>query len=206
MRTFAKLISALFHPLLMLTYGVGIALYCTHLNELTASLKCAVLTRIFLTSALFPSLLIALLIHRGIVADAELTNRRERSAPYLIFILGYAVSAFYLQRMHMPLWIVTGIAGCAAALVIALVINLFWKISAHSIGIGGLLGSVLGVTAILGIDPTPAFIILILAAGLVGVSRLYLGRHTPLQVYAGFLLGLFTVSGLLTALHRFFYH
>jgi membrane-associated phospholipid phosphatase len=202
MRTFAKLISALFHPLLMLTYGVGMALYCTHLNVLPPELKLAVIGRIFLTSSVIPLLLIALLIRYGFVGDAELTDRSQRYVPYLIFIFGYVAGAVFLQRMHMPFWIITGIAGSATALVIALVINLFWKISAHSIGIGGLLGGAIGGAVLLNIDPTPALVFLIPAAGLVGTSRLYLGRHTPTQVYAGFFLGTLTVSGLLISLYH----
>ena len=57
------------------------------------------------------------------------------------------------------------------------------------IGVGGLLGGLMGVARIHLINPYPAFMVVLLIAGLLGTSRIFLKRHTPMQVYAGFSLG-----------------
>jgi membrane-associated phospholipid phosphatase len=203
MRTFANLISALFHPLMMVTYGVGLALSFTYLNVYPLPLRRMVFGVAFFTTSILPSMIIAVLLRTKVVSNAELTNRKERFIPYFIFILAYIACLYYLHRMRMPVWMLTGIAGACGALIMAVGINFFWKISAHCIGIGGLIGGVMGVAFVLQTNICFGFATLILIAGLVGTSRLYLGRHTPAQVYAGFALGLGCVF-LTLALLRFF--
>ena len=125
----------------------------------------------------------------GAAVDLELSDRHERVVPYLIFITSIMVCAFYMYKMMLPFWFISLLLGACVALILALLINFFWKISAHAIGIGGLLGGIMGVARIHLINPYWAFIIVILIAGLVGTSRIFLKRHTPMQVYAGFCLG-----------------
>ena len=131
MRLFSNIISGMFHPLLMVTYGVILALSFTYLAIYPPTMK------MFLVGGAFLSLLM----------------------------------------------------GACVALLFSLCINFFWKISAHTLGIGGLLGGIMGVARIHLINPYWGFIIILLAAGLVGTSRIFLKRHTPMQVYAGFCLG-----------------
>ena len=157
MRLFSNIISGMFHPLLMVTYGVVLALTFTYL-------------------AIYPPAM-------------KLSDRHERVVPYLIFITSIMVCAFYMYKMMLPFWFISLLLGACVALILALLINFFWKISAHAIGTGGLLGGIMGVARIHLINPYWAFIIVILIAGLVGTSRIFLKRHTPMQVYAGFCLG-----------------
>lgn len=53
----------------------------------------------------------------------------------------------------MPFWLLAMLIGACVALVIALCVNFAWKISAHAIGIGGLLGAIMGVARIHMINP-----------------------------------------------------
>ena len=57
------------------------------------------------------------------------------------------------------------------------------------LGIGGLLGGIMGIAQIHMMNPYWAFIIVFIIAGLLGTSRIFLRKHTPMQVYAGFCLG-----------------
>jgi membrane-associated phospholipid phosphatase len=70
------------------------------------------------------------------------------------------------------------------------------------IGIGGFTGMLIAISQILGAPILSIIIISILIAGLLGSSRLVLNAHTPLQVYTGFLIGLFTEWWLITGLSR----
>jgi membrane-associated phospholipid phosphatase len=204
MKTFATLISALFHPLMILTYGLVLALSFTYLSVYPLSLRTTILAFTFLSTSLLPSLLIALLIRANVVSNAELTHRNERFIPYLIFILSYLICLFYLYRMRMPIWLLATIVAACCSLLLALAINFFWKISAHSIAIGSLLGAVSALSSILHTDVTPALSPLILIAGLVLSSRLYLNRHTPAQVYAGFLFGFVSLFSILLLSRLYF--
>jgi membrane-associated phospholipid phosphatase len=63
------------------------------------------------------------------------------------------------------------------------------------LGMGGIVGTIIGLILRYQIDAVPLVISLILISGLVGYSRLRLNAHTPLQVYAGFVLGTMILTG-----------
>ena len=189
MRLFSNILSTLFHPLLMETYGITFALMGTFLALYPLRMKLLIWGSAFLSTAVLPGLFIYLLTRTGAASDLELTKRKERALPYLIVISSVALCLYFLYRMMMPFWLIAILMGICVALLIALCINFFWKISAHMIGIGGLLGGLMGVARIHLINPYLLFIAVLLIAGLLGTSRIFLKRHTPLQVYAGFSLG-----------------
>ncbi|OAV67210.1 hypothetical protein Barb6XT_01578 [Bacteroidales bacterium Barb6XT] len=195
MRLFSNLISGLFHPLLMATYGIALVLTCTYLSVYPSSVKWAVLGGTFLTTAFFPAAFILLLIKSGVASDVELTHRKERLAPYLVIIVSLAVCTYYFHKMQMPFWLPAVVTGACGALTVAACINFFWKISAHTIGIGGLTGGVMGIARLYQANPYQGFMLLFIIAGLVAASRIYLRRHTPMQTYSGFALGFACVFG-----------
>ena len=85
--------------------------------------------------------------------------------------------------------------GAAFSVTAAFVINLKWKISIHMLGMGGIVGTIIGLILRYQIDAVPLVISLVILSGLVGYSRLRLDAHTPLQVYAGFVLGTLILTG-----------
>ncbi len=96
--------------------------------------------------------------------------------------------------MQMPKWFLMMIAASIAIMLIAILITLIWKISAHMFGIGGIIGGVMSISYFVErSNPYYLFMILLIIAGMIGTSRLILKRHTLGQVIGGFLLG-FTVS------------
>lgn len=205
MRLFANITSFLFHPLLMVTYGVALALAFTYLVIYPLNVKLMLVGGTFVTTAVVPGLFILLMVKNGAAVDLELSDRKERVVPYLIFITSILVCLFFMYKMLMPFWLLAMLIGACLALIIALCINFFWKISAHALGIGGLLGGIMGVARIHMINPYGAFILVLLIAGLVGTSRIFLKRHTPMQVYAGFCLGFICtfVASLLSYIYLF---
>ncbi len=189
MKRFATIISGMFHPLLMATYGIILALTFTYLSMFPTEVKVWLASGVFLMTACVPAAFILLMLKIGTAGDADLTNREERVLPYFVFMCALLATAFFLYRMIMPVWLVSQMMGASVALFVALLVNFKWKISAHAIGIGGLTGGIMGVAQSLMFNPSLGLIIIILIAGCIGSSRLILQKHTPMQVYAGFLLG-----------------
>ena len=128
----------------MLTYGVILALSFTGLVILPPMAKLYIVGGVFASTALLPGLFIYLLVRNGAAGDLELTDRRERLLPYLIFVVSILSSLYFMNRMMMPYWLLAVLAGTCVALLIAMCVNFFWKISAHEIGAGGLLGGLMG--------------------------------------------------------------
>ncbi len=189
MKLFANIVSTVFHPLLMITYGMILTLFYTYLAIYPMKLKLIIVGGAFVCTTIIPGLFILLLRYSGSVSDLEVTDRRERVLPFLVMIFSIMVYVFFVRRVQVPFWLIGILVGVAFSLLVALLINFYWKISIHGLGIGGLLGGAMGIARIHMINAYWLFICLILIAGMVASARIILNKHTPMQMYGGICLG-----------------
>ncbi|MDD6211430.1 MAG: hypothetical protein PUB21_12605 [Bacteroidales bacterium] len=189
MKFFAHLFSTLFHPLLMITYGVLFALNFTMLQFISPTEKILLLGGTFFFSAFLPALVIAIMIWLKWISDYEVDKREERPLPYIVSIISYVATLWFLVIMWAPYWLLGLVGGAIASLLVGMSVNMYWKISAHGIGVGGFAGCAFAITPLLISSPLPLFAGILIISGLVCTSRLILKRHTLGQVLCGFLLG-----------------
>lgn len=190
MKFIAHLISTIFQPLLMPIYGVMLLFVYTYFGVTYLQQFWLIITPVILFSFAIPAILIFMLYKIGVISDLSLKVRRERIYPYIITLLSYSVMIFFYYRMNMPPWFLMIMVSSVAIMLVAILITLKWKISAHMFGIGGLIGGAMSVSYFVEhSNPYFMFMGLFIIAGLVGTSRLILKRHTLAQVIAGFLLG-----------------
>jgi membrane-associated phospholipid phosphatase len=159
------------------------------------SLKMGLLILIFLQTFVLPVFTIYALHRFGLVGDLRMETLKDRRLPYLITVATYTfIATFYtLKLKQFPEigLIITGIAFSVAAVA---VISLYWKISAHAVGISGTLGALIGIAIKYGnAELFYPILIIVLIMGLLISARLHLNAHTPSQVIAGSILG-FIVS------------
>ncbi len=194
MKSISHVISTVFQPLLMPTYGVMLLFVYTYFGVIYRHQFWPIVTPVILFSFVIPAILIYMLLRMGMISDLSLKVRRERFYPYMITLLSYTAMIIFYHRMHMPRWFMMIMVASVAIMVVAILITFKWKISAHMFGIGGLIGGAMAVSFFVErSNPYYMFMGLFIIAGLVGTSRLILRRHTLGQVIAGFLLG-FLVS------------
>ena len=194
MKSISHVISTVFQPLLMPTYEVMLLFVYTYFGTMYKHQFWQIITPVVLFSFVVPTILIIMLYRMDFISDLSLKVRRERFYPYIVTLLSYTAMIVFYYRMHMPLWFLMIMAASIVIMVIAILITLKWKISAHMFGIGGLIGGAMAVSYYVErSNPYYMFMGLFIIAGLVGTSRLILRRHTLYQVIAGFLLG-FIVS------------
>ena len=119
---------------------------------------------------------------KGKIMNDDATAKDERTLPYIIGT-GLAINAlilafiFELHPLIIALWF-----SYILIQIVMLIINLYWKISAHLIGVG------IPLATFYFLFQTDVFY-LILIPIIVGWARLTLKVHTPMQVLSGFLLG-----------------
>ena len=87
------------------------------------------------------------------------------------------------------------ILASTVTIAVATIITFFWKISLHTVGIGGLLAVVIVWTRMMPQVVLPLIPIVVICAGLVGFARLQLQAHTQSQIYVGYLVGFFATLG-----------
>ena len=194
MNQFARIISSVFQPLLMPIYSILLLFVYTHFKLLFANQFWMIMTPVILFSFVIPGILIYVVYKLKLISDLSLKIRKERFIPYTIVLVSYLIMIFYYDRIGMPSWFLMLAASSIAVILIAIFITIWWKISAHMFGVGGLLGGVMSVSYFIEkSNPFYLFMAIFLIAGLVGASRLILRRHTFGQVVAGFFLG-FVIS------------
>ena len=152
--------------------------------------KWQIIITVFAFTFMLPCLNIYLMYKLKRIHSITLSNQNERTFPYIMTAIFYfgLFYLFYDLRLWETIKIFVFCAG--TAILITALINLKYKISAHMVGLGGLIGMMASLSIILNYDVMPFILIAIIISGLVGSSRIYLKEHTPSQIYTGFFLGL----------------
>ena len=190
MKQIAHLISTVFQPLLMPIYSILLLFVYTHFRIVYIQQIGVILLPVVLYSFLIPGFLIFVLYKFKLVSNLSLTIRRERFLPYLITLASYSIMIYHYYRMGMPTWFLMLSGASVVLLLFAIIITIWWKISAHMFGVGGVLGGMMSICLFIEeSNPYLLFMALFIIAGMVGTSRLMLRRHTLAQVVAGFLMG-----------------
>lgn len=134
----ASVISTIFSPLLMATYGVALAMFLSFLCFIPAATKLTVILETFLATAAIPVIGIFILSRFKVISDPKLNERRDRTFPYIIETACFIGLAVYLNHINAPAWLSLFLIGGAVALIVLTVVNRWWKISGHATGMGGL--------------------------------------------------------------------
>jgi len=188
--TLAKVISAVLQPLLMPLYSIALLFVYTNFYHVYAGQVFRFLLPVFTFTFLFPVMFIFFLWRLGYIKDFGLTEKNERFFPYIVFIVANLSLTYFFFSAGLYIWFLALVLAPAIIALVGLIINFFCKISAHMMGIGGLIGGVLSVCFnVKGVNPVLLIIILFALAGCLGVSRLYLRKSRPVEVYLGFFVG-----------------
>ncbi len=191
----ASVLSTIFSPLLMATYGVALAMILSFLCFIPTVTKLTVILETFLATVVIPVIGIFILSRLKVISDPRLNDRKDRTWPYIIETACFLGLAIYLNHINAPAWLSLFLIGGAVALVVLTVVNRWWKISGHATGMGGLCSLVfyLMLSGNSIYELQWEFLLAIFLSGLVCASRVILSRHTLLQVAAGFVNGAFWV-------------
>lgn len=182
-------------PLLMPLYALIICFRLSMLQFATDATKLGFCCIIFVITCLIPMLLVVILKKMGLVQDLGLNGRKERFIPYLISIFSLAVSGWFMLSKGAPVWTGMFFFGGALAGLVNMIVNLKWKISAHAAGMAGIVALLVCISR----EPLPHphievwVAVAIALAGLLAAARVWLGRHTVMQVLAGSAVGFLCV-------------
>ena len=189
MQKFAHIISNLFQPLLFPTYSLILLFQVGNFAYTDFSYKAFTIFSIFLLTAIVPLVVILVLKKMGVVSSIQLSERKERTVPYLFTIFSYIAAVIFLWRIYMPSYIVAMMTGIVTSTLIIMLINTKWKISAHLSAMGGLCAAIIVVSFHSALNPVWVLSMAFILAGLVATSRIFLKVHTPMQTLAGFCMG-----------------
>lgn len=171
--------------------------------EQEPQLRATLLVIVGVCTLLLPALVIMFLRFTGAIQSVSLNEQRDRRVPFIFTGVCYTICYILIRRINIPAgffpynMIYPLIMGGTISVVFALLVNTWFKISIHMIGIGGLTGAVIALTLLTGLPLGKLIIVLVALSGLTGFARLQLNAHTPAQVYTGFIAGAVCNSALL---------
>lgn len=164
---------------------------------------------VFLSTFAMPAFALFLMRSLNMITSIRLHDRHERIGPYII------TGVFYLwmfinfkHNQSIPFSLTVASLGATIGLFGAFFFNNFTKISAHAVGMGGLIGISTINSLYLSFDTFTmntwffgaleistnfVIVLVILLAGMVCTARLLLKEHTPGQVYGGLAVGLISM-------------
>jgi membrane-associated phospholipid phosphatase len=190
-RVAAKIISVVFHPLLMTTYLVLLlGIFFPQMLLIKASALKLFALLVFFVTFVLPGLNMVMFKVNGVISSLTLESRAERIVPFIFISIIYSLvtSLFFYKGSFgsnfNKLMLIVSLLVIAATL-----ITFFYKISVHSISIWGAVGILLPLNKIVDgslLWPTAAIIVV---AGLVMSSRLFLNAHTPREILIGAVVG-----------------
>jgi hypothetical protein len=194
MRFLAHLFSYVFHPLLMGTYFCLFIFF--GMNEsmfyifTPFKLKFIITIIVFVFTFLIPMLNLFILVKLKYVSSFQLEEQTQRTFPLLATTFCYF--GLYYMLLDFSIWpfFKLFILGSSISILVVSIINYWWKISAHMIGIGGFSGVLIVFGMYMQLPVLTILSFSFLIAGIVGFSRLKLSAHNSSQIYSGFFVGL----------------
>lgn len=183
----SRILSMVFSPLIIPTYCTIMAMWLTALNAVAEDTRFVTSAVVLMLTCVLPLMILFSMVRLGRIKDLDVSDRRQRLRPLLYILTCYILSTIYMWHVKAPVWLLLYyVSGCVTAVVMAIV-SLKWKISGHGAGMGNLIGLVIAFIegGYSEYDMLPWLCGTIVLCGLVGTSRVILGRHTPMQTVVG---------------------
>ena len=189
----ANFFSYLFHPIFIPIYAIAFLVFIhpSYFTGFSEQRKMMTLVISTVNLVMFPLLSVALLRAVGFIDSIFLHTRKDRIIPYMacgIFFF-WAYTVFNKQSIYPPI-LSSFVLGVFLASSAALIANIYFKISMHAIGVGGLIGLCVVVFNSNTMLMTWPLAAALLIAGIVCTARFMVSNHSQKDIYVGLALGL----------------
>jgi hypothetical protein len=188
-------ISYLFHPALMPSLGTFTVLSCDpnlYIPLDTYKPWLFVLSAVFLCTYILPVCLSWMLYKMDRISSISHPTENDRRI-LLAFTAICFILVYYTFHKKMPSSagsLNIFMLGINISIIATLITSLFTKISFHSVGVGGLLGTVIGLMKYTQSYLFPWLIASFAIVILVGLARYKLKAHGAFEIYAGLIIGI----------------
>lgn len=182
-KKFARFISILLVPPSFTI--IVFALFAFTLETETIKIIVTILTALIF-GFISPIILFFILRKKGKLKDIDASIKEERTFPFFIAVVFYSAGLVVLILFNVNLISIAFWFCYISNTLLTILINKYWKISAHSMGATGALAAVFYVFGL----PVLLFGIIVL---LLGWARIYLKMHSLSQVIAGIILAFVSV-------------
>ncbi len=189
---FAHFFSYVFHPLFIPFYVSWFIefIHPSYFSGFSDAGKKRVLVMVTINAIAFPFITVILLKTLGFIDSFFLRTQRDRIIPYIASMTFFFWAQYALREQpEIPRILVAFMFGVFISSAAALIANIYFKVSMHAIGMGGLTGIFFVIMQQNSMLMTWPLSAALLIAGLVCTSRLIVSDHNPKDIYSGLLIG-----------------
>ncbi len=190
----AYILSYIFHPLFIPVIATWFLAFVHqgYFTGITPQEKLFIVIRVAYNTVFFPALTLLLLKGLGFIDSIFLKTQRERIIPYVAANIFYFwMYLVFRNQPAVPSMLTSFIFGIFLSSSVALLANIYFKISMHALGVGAFSGLML-VIIFTGF-PYNIFLpsmLVFLISGCVCTSRMIISDHMPFDIYTGIFFGI----------------
>jgi hypothetical protein len=196
LRTAAKIISYIFHPLFIPVYLSWLAVETQSylFGVFSEWEKTIFIARFAVMYIMFPLVSVLLMKALGFVSSIHLTTQKDRIIPYVVSMIYYWWMWYLLHNQpEYPKQFVVLSLSIFLASVGGLMANINMKISMHAIAAGVMSAFVMLLGLSQDIDFGAYISISVLLAGIICTARFIDSDHTAKEIYSGLLVGILSL-------------
>ncbi|MBC7933867.1 MAG: hypothetical protein H7Y86_00715 [Rhizobacter sp.] len=188
-----SLLSYIFHPIFLPLYAVWFIAYIhpSYLSGFSNGMRLRTVLITAQNAVFYPLFCVLLLKGVGFISSIFLRTQKDRIIPYMACgIFFFWTFTVFKEQALFPKILPSFMLGVFLASSAALLANIYFKISMHAIGVGGLVGLFIIIAGSNTMLMTWPVSVALLIAGLVCSARLLITDHTPRDIYTGLGAGL----------------
>lgn len=191
---FANLFSYIFHPVLMPTYMTLLLVYFMQKEQIQMVFASkdvwSWVFNVFINTFFFPVIFILMLKALKFIPSIQLREQKQRIIPLIGVMVFYFWNNEVFRNIETNFLLRVLVLGGFWGIVALFLSNIFIKISMHAAGVGGAIAFII-IQLILAPSLQNILILLavLLVAGIIGTSRLYLKAHNPKELWTGYIVG-----------------
>lgn len=193
----ARAMSIISRPFYLPIVGMLCLFFLSYMRLLPTFYKVFILLMVYFFTILLPSVTIRLYTRWQGWSRQSLIKKERRAIPYVIFIISYFLCLAIMEYFKYPRFITIIIIAALVIQVLCAMINVWWKISTHTAGMGGITGALISFAGIFDFNPTGWLCLVLILSGMVGTSRMIMRQHSLAQVTTGYLLGVITAIAII---------
>jgi hypothetical protein len=190
----AHFFSYVFHPLFVPLYVVSFLVFYhpSAFAGFTSYEKYRLILATLVNTVFFPALAILLMKGLRFIKSVFLRTQQDRIGPYLSSMIFYFNMAWTFFKMdpQLDLILPSFMTGVFLTTVVGLISNIYFKISMHAMGMGGVLGLFCIIMLYNSMWMWWPMAIAVLVTGITLSSRLIVSDHSQKEIYWGLFFGI----------------
>ncbi len=186
-RNIATFLSYIFHPLFIPVYVGWFLIYDQpyFFGEYEPFRKLVRLLQFFVMYSLFPLVTVLLLKGLGFISSIQLKTQKERIIPYIACGMYYFWLWYVFRNQYLPKEVVAFTMAVFIASSIALMMNIYMKVSMHAISVGVMSTYMIMLSFRIDINFGLYIAISLFITGLVATARMIVSDHSQREIYGG---------------------